>query len=36
VVFIAEVPRNLTGRVLKARLVEQVLGLPAANPEGTA
>ena len=36
VVFMAEVPKNLTGRVLKTQLVEWVLALPAANPEETA
>jgi acyl-CoA synthetase (AMP-forming)/AMP-acid ligase II len=29
VVFVREVPKNLTGRVLKTKLVEQVLQLPA-------
>ena len=33
VVLMSEVPKNLTGRVLKAQLVEQVLALPASHPE---
>ena len=33
IVLMHEVPKNLTGRVLKARLVEQVLALPASHPE---
>jgi len=33
IVLMGEVPKNLTGRVLKAQLVEQVLALPASHPE---
>ena len=33
IVFMREVPKNLTGRVLKAQLVELVLARPAAQPE---
>ncbi|MDP1692733.1 MAG: AMP-binding protein [Burkholderiaceae bacterium] len=36
VVFMDAVPRNLTGRVLKNDLVEQVLRLPAKDPKETA
>jgi len=36
VVFMAEVPKNLTGRVLKTRLVEQVLALPIPDTKETA
>ena len=32
IVFMPEVPKNLTGRVLKAQLVQLVLALPAAQP----
>ncbi|MBI5271603.1 MAG: AMP-binding protein [Burkholderiales bacterium] len=33
VVLMSEVPKNLTGRVLKTQLVEQVLALPEPRPE---
>ena len=36
VVFMAEVPKNLTGRVLKTQLVEQVLALPKPDTKETA
>jgi len=36
VVFMAEVPKNLTGRVLKTQLVELVLALPPPDPKETA
>jgi len=32
----AEVPKNLTGRVLKTQLVEQVLALPTPDTKETA
>jgi acyl-CoA synthetase (AMP-forming)/AMP-acid ligase II len=36
VVFMAEVPKNLTGRVLKTQLVERVLALPAHDKKESA
>jgi acyl-CoA synthetase (AMP-forming)/AMP-acid ligase II len=36
VVFMTEVPKNLTGRVLKTQLVEQVLALPTPDTKETA
>jgi non-ribosomal peptide synthetase component E (peptide arylation enzyme) len=38
VVFMTEVPKNLTGRVVKTQLVERVLALsdPQAAPKDTA
>ena len=36
VVFMAEVPKNLTGRVIKAQLTLQVLALPTPDPKETA
>jgi acyl-CoA synthetase (AMP-forming)/AMP-acid ligase II len=36
VVFMAEVPKNLTGRVLKTQLVEQVLALPTPDTKETS
>jgi acyl-CoA synthetase (AMP-forming)/AMP-acid ligase II len=36
VVFMAAVPKNLTGRVLKTQLIEQVLALPAPDTKENA